>query len=64
MIYFQPFEAKFALIRIGYMGGRGEGGNGYMGGRGEWLYGGKGGLAIWGKGGNGYMEDEREEDRT
>ena len=35
-----------------------------MGGRGEWLYGGKGGLAIWGKGGNGYMEDEREEDRT
>ena len=35
-----------------------------MGGRGEWLYGGKGGMAIWGEGGNGYMEDEREEDRT
>lgn len=25
---------------------------------------GEGGMAIWGEGGNGYMEDEREEDRT
>ena len=62
------------------MGGRGKGGMAIWGegGRGEWLYGGKGGMAIWGgrgeggnggmaiwgEGGNGYMEDEREEDRT
>ena len=62
MIYFPTFWGKIRSNSNWLYGGKG--GMAIWGEGGMAIYGGKGGMAIWGEGGNGYMEDEREEDRT